>query len=1149
MDREGLPSGLDLEALRLTMVKVAIENAESDETPGGKKIRRSSKSDKSPQKSHWLLKLSLLLTTAVAAAPSVLSLSGSLPALIKKANPKLGDAVSFSSVKMHWWAPVEITGLKVQDLSQPLEPGAAKSTTPMLCEVERVTTIEPLWRIALNAGRGTGVVVKSPRLILIAGEKGTNLDRTVTELFGNSDETNGPRFPFRLTIEDGAVQLRSAPVGSPVAAKLTPAEGDTSDAAAASAIADANSSAAVAVPVATAVTSAIADVSEITGTFSTMDTSRWLPAMKLSASIRQSSGQQVTKRTASRLTRMAANLDSIVSDFPNVPLEDLVGTDASGDPNSARIQIHLQPRIDEQGRQAIQIGARDVDLRLIQPFLSMLGIDVSVNGMISGGIDARLAGADLKDGLVGRIMLSGDDVRIRQPQWAADEWLPLGIVNANGAVAIADDGMLIQDLKITTNVAELTGSGELRHSATSASAEQSQKIELNGSLNLAKVAQSMRKTLALHDDVTIQSGTLVFQAQGSADAPKESTGNAASVVNASQKGSWQIGTRVDGLQAIQGGRSLKVDSNIRVDAFGPFVNGIPDLLRARLTADFGTIDCLPDGTGWKISGLLQPASLWQTLRQFADVPQPGIRGDLRFQTRVAMQNDGFKLSDLELNSSDVTARSTALTIIPANPITSMLDGALHVEGSGSALRTLLMPWLDASFLAEQSQVVADISASPRSDIQLNVRIAPTGVANLQRGNVLSVSQSQAKNTTQPQSGRQFTSAATSVFVVDEAEINLNMTASNNGSQFDIKNGVVKLPGLAAAVTGMVSVPNGNTLLDLTADTTYDLDILSRRLFASDSGIALSGQGRDVFKLKGDPSQLTAVAQQGASKSGGNALQGSGGLKWVSANILGLSVGGGSTQATLENGLLRTTPIQCSFNGGQLNAMAQYDISTSRLQLGSGSRIENVQVTPELCRQWLGFVAPMMADAADVNGQLSMRVERFFWDLNAPQNSDVSGQLTIHEASATPGSSFASLLQVVDLLRKRDDTNGYAGRSLTLPEQTIPVQVRQGYVIHDGLIMDLAGYRLKSSGAVGLNEQIQITLDVPLEKGTAVTTRSIKVPLRGSVKSPQPDTAALIQNLGTQKLQEKLGVDKLQEKIGNGVDETLNKGLNKLLNRF
>lgn len=87
-------------------------------------------------------------------------------------------------------------------------------------------------------------------------------------------------------------------------------------------------------------------------------------------------------------------------------------------------------------------------------------------------------------------------------------------------------------------------------------------------------------------------------------------------------------------------------------------------------------------------------------------------------------------------------------------------------------------------------------------------------------------------------------------------------------------------------------------------------------------------------------------------------------------------------------------------------MAEYDIATSRLKLGSGSRVENVQLTPELCRHWLGYVTPLMADAANVDGKLSIRMERFFWDLNAPQNSDVAGLLTIHQATATPGSSLA-----------------------------------------------------------------------------------------------------------------------------------------------
>ena len=1099
------------------MVKVAIESTGEQ---SGKKTRPA-------KKSRWMLKLFALLVPAFVAAPSVLSLTSSVPTVMKSVNPKLAKAVSFGSVKLHWWAPVEISSLRVLDLSLPSETGTPGSKAPVLCEVERITTVEPLWRIVLNAGRGTGLVVKSPRLTLIADEQGTNLDRTVAELFGESADAGDDRFPFRIAIENGSVELRSTPLVNRLDSTLTSAT------LAENSVADSEAPVASEAP-------AIADVTDIHGTFSTMDTSRWLPAMKLSASIRQSGAQHVAKRKASRPTRIAAGLDELVNDFPDVPLEDLVGADPSGDDNAARIQIYLQPRADDKGRQAIQIGARDVDLRLVQPFLSMLGVDASWNGIISGGIDARLAGAELKDGLVGKIMLAGDNVRIRQPLWAADEWLPLGTVNANGAIAIAEDGMLIQDLSITTDVAEVTGSGELRHRrATTTASADSQQVELNGTVDLAKVASSLRQTMALHDDVTIQSGKLVFQANGSANAPKDADGKVASASSSSPLGSWQFVAHADGVQAVRAGKQLKVDSNMKLEAAGPVANGVPDLSRARLTADFGTIDCVPDGVAWKVTGLVQPASLWQTLQQFADVSQPGIRGDVNFQTRVEMQKDGVTLNDLQLNSLDVKASSVALTIMPSNPVTSMLDGSVHVEGSGAAIRTLMTPWFDASFLAEQSQVVADLTASPKHEIQMTVRVIPVSIATIQRGNVLSVSQSRT------QSRASMTSASASVFVIDEADVKLNMTASNNGSQFDINNGTIQLPGLSAQITGSVSVPDDTTLLDLTADTSYDLDVLSRRLFSASPGLVFSGQGRDVFKLKGHPSALSGIVQQAASKAAADnaryALEGSGALKWASAKIWGLDLGGTSAQATLENSLIRTTPIQCALNGGQLNAMVQYDVASSRLQLGSGSRVENSRLTPELCREWLGYVAPMMADAADVNGQLSIRVERFLWDLTTPQNSDVAGQLTIHQAQATPGASLAPLLEIVDLLLRSDDSNGLSSKSLTMPEQTVPVQVRQGSVIHEGLIMDLAGYRLKSSGAVGFDEQIQITLDVPLEKGTSGSTiRTFKVPLRGTVKSPQPDTSSLLQNLATQKI---------QEKLGDEVDKALNKGLNKLLNQF
>lgn len=1111
------------------MVKVAFDTVESADGPAAAKGKAGRKS-KPTRKSRWFLKTCGLLLTAIAAAPSVLTLSGSAPAVLEKLHPKLAHAVTFGNVQLHWWAPVEVTDLKVLDLGQPQAAAGPEADSAVLCEAERISTIEPLWQIALNAGRGTGVVVRSPRLSLIAEERGTNIDRTITEIFGKQHETAAGRFPFRVTIENGSVQLRSESLSSALDAAYTSAAIESE----LTTKPDPHQK--------TLQQPVIAEVTSISGTFSTMDTSRWLPAMKLSASIRQSDTQHVAKRTSSRPTRLAAGLDELTNDFPDVPLEDLVGTDASGDADAARIQIYLQPNADDKGRQAIQIGARDVDLRLIQPFLSMLGIEVLCHGMISGGVDARLAGAELTDGLVGKIMLAGDNVRIRQAAWAPDEWLPLGTVNASGAIAMAQDGLLIQDLNFSSSVAKLTGNGELRHrqNSTDRTASQSQQVELTGNIDMARVASSLPRTLSLHEDVSIQNGSLIFKAVASANATGDS-GNSVSDTNSGpQSGNWTLVTRVDGLQAMRDGKPINVDSSLQLDAVGPFAEGVPQLLRARLTAGFGTIDCVPDGAAWKISGLVQPTSLWESVQQFADVTQPGIRGDVNFQSRVAMLPDGVALSELQLNSSDVRASSNKLTIFPSNPVMSMLDGNVHLEGTGSALRTLMRPWFDASVLADQAQVVANLTVSPQSEILLAVRVTPAGVASISDRSFQTVSQSRT----------QMTSAPASVFMIDEADINLSMTASNEGRQFRISNGTIKLPGLVSQVSGTVSIPNDETLLDLTADTSYDLDLLSRRLFAADSGLAFSGQGRDVFKLNGNPAVVFGDLQKTTTgAAAARILEGSGTLQWASAKILGLSVGGAAVEATLENSLFRAGPLQCELNGGRLNAMGQYDLATSRLQLGAGSRVENVRLNPELCREWLGFVAPMLADTADVNGQLSMRVERFLWDLNAPQNSDVSGQLTIHEASATPGASFASLLQVVDLLRQRDSADGSSLKSLTLPEQTVPVQVRQGYVIHDGLIMDLAGYRLKSAGAVGMNEQLQITLDVPLEKGTTGNIRTIKVPLRGSIKSPQPDTASLIQNLGIQKLQEQLGTDKIQQKLESEVDQTLNKQLNKLLDRF
>jgi hypothetical protein len=529
------------------MVKVALNNASGEESPESKP-----RPTKAPRKSHWLMKLMFLAAAAVVAAPSVISMSGQGPTILKKLQPKLGQAVSFQKLQVHWWTPVEITGLSIRDLSSVSKDQSA-AEAPLLCEIEKTTTTEPLWRIVLNAGRGTGLVLKSPHVRLIADDNGTNIDRTLTELFGESDAAKTTkRFPFRITIEDGTVELKSGSNLLNAAPTLT-----TTD--------SAESSPEIA-----------ALVSSINGYFSTMDTERWLPEMKVTAEINRQSDDAVAKRgmngdkTTPRPTRLAAGLDDVVSDFPEVPLDGLAGTDDSGDATGARIQIHLKPRADEKGRQTIQIGARDVDLRLVQPFLSMLNLDASCSGTISGGIDARLAGASLSEGIVGRILLHGETIRIRQQAWATNEWLHLGTVNAGGALAMAEDGILIQDLNFKSDILELDGSGELRHNVSdSKENSSSQQVEVKGAVDVARLTSSLRETLAIHQDVQIQSGRVTFGLKASAKPPEETALNAtdkASLIrpvsltrNEAQLGQWQLVVKTEDLAAIRAGQPLRVD--------------------------------------------------------------------------------------------------------------------------------------------------------------------------------------------------------------------------------------------------------------------------------------------------------------------------------------------------------------------------------------------------------------------------------------------------------------------------------------------------------------------------------------------------------------------------------------------------------------
>ncbi len=1052
---------------------------------------------------RWSFRLLLLAFAVLALLPTALSIFGAVPELLKRVSPQLADALQFRTISLHWWAPVEVTDLQLRDLSPPdgadAEPAPGRSTTAAdvpalegtpLLRVSRIRTREPLWKIVANLGAGTSLELQQPQILLVADESGTNLQRTLTALSGGSAETSDQVFPFCVTIRNGTVLF------------LAPKRPSESDAAVSPATMAKRST-----PL------AVTHVTEIDARFSTLDSHRPFPELQFSA-------------------RITGPVSSDQADALVPPAS----------PGGTPVLVRIVPSGEKLERQAVRVSARELDLRLLQPLLhGTAAAHVTCDGIVSCDLEAELAGRCLADGMAGRLQLTGQRIRVRCREWRAGEWLQSSEVMASGAIALARDGVLLDQMAIRTDFLEFRGSGEARYAPAAAAAGPMiasdnpetvrNEAQITGELDLARIFAQIPRTLGVPEDVVLKSGRLKFDATAdlAAISPETTSHFPADDPRGRHNPRWQGTLQNSRLEFVRGGRPAVLGAQVRLDAVGPFLPR-PEMSQLRITADFGSLDCTRADGGLQIVGTIQPEKVWEWLHPVFEIPRPGISGDVNLRTHLTVSADSLKIADLEISGKDLRAGSSGMRIDFRRPLSSMLAGDFHIAGSGAAFRTMAAPWHAATWLSETSAVAVDLEAAESRHVQLRAVVQPQQVGSGERPRIRPVSRQ---------------SALPGTLIIDEASADVQLTADSSAGTLKIHRGLLTLPGLSSAVSGSVAGTADCMELDLTADTRYDLTVLCSRLLSSSPFVRLTGTGQDVFRIVGSPSLLRAVVSQPAGATGQQPrslgptpLQMTGGVSWESANLWGLRLGSSSARAVLENGLLKTQPINCSLNSGEVSIMPQYDLSAMRLQLATGSRVEQVDLSQEMCRAWLTYLAPLLGDASSVNAVVSARVERFDYHLNAPEQSEITAVVTIHSAEASPGPSLMPLLQGIDAIRRVSGSDrGSVVQSLVLPAQEIPFEVRQGLVSHQGLTMDLAGYRIRSSGSVGLDRRIQLELEIPLEKHRAgAESRAVRVPIRGTIEQPLPDTGNMLQTFGAQAL---------EKKLNQQLDRQLNRILDKL----
>lgn len=366
-------------------------------------------------------------------------------------------------------------------------------------------------------------------------------------------------------------------------------------------------------------------------------------------------------------------------------------------------------------------------------------------------------------------------------------------------------------------------------------------------------------------------------------------------------------------------------------------------------------------------------------------------------------------------------------------------------------------------------------------------------------------------------------------------------------------------GIACRAQGTLLDWSRQPTVDLAGELDYDLALLVGRLRPLvGPQLQLAGREQRPFRLQGPlwPAAVPAAGGDAAGDASGQQplvhleLQGQAALGWQTASYYGLEVGPGQFAAQLQAGVVNVEPLDLVVSQGRLTMTPHVDLrrDPALLVLAPGPLLQQVQITPEMCRTWMKFIAPLLADVTRAEGQFSADLQQGQMPLGQPQQTTAVGTLLVHAARVGPGPLAQQLLGVAEQVQAVVQQKLPGGRLassnwISMPQQSVEVRLVDGRVYHRGLQLVMDDVLLVTEGSVGLDETISIEAQVPIRDHwvegrpwlNGLRGQVLRVPIRGTLSSPRVDGRA-VQGLASQAL---------QRAAGQALEQELGKGLRKL----
>jgi len=369
-------------------------------------------------------------------------------------------------------------------------------------------------------------------------------------------------------------------------------------------------------------------------------------------------------------------------------------------------------------------------------------------------------------------------------------------------------------------------------------------------------------------------------------------------------------------------------------------------------------------------------------------------------------------------------------------------------------------------------------------------------------------------------------------------------------RYDVSTGKLEIPKSElmtewiayAGRTNMTTQAN-KTLLVSQGSVTYDAARVAQRLRPW-TGDYLSVQGQRT-----QPVEVTWTSSDNSNWA--ESLQAKSQIGWDSANVVGIDIGKADFPLKIENGRF-LSKAEIPVSQGTLRWNLDGDVAGTPIIINQSPEkvLDNVAITRQMCQGWLKYVAPILADVASVQGNLSLQIDEAAIVPTDLKRQTIKGQLQVHGANVGPGplaDQLLGLVQQVRALRKgagATDGGGQQTTWLQLPEQQIGFDVQQGRVAHKNMQIQAGDVVINTSGSVGIDGQLELIAAVPILKDWVDKTpmlqslagQQIQIPVRGTIQRPQMDLssfASIGQQLATSALQ-----GAAQKQIDKGIGKLL-----------